>query len=733
MSKIKIVVVISIFTSLLFSCSHGFLKDPRLYNTKKKTNNVITVAPEPELQLTGGVDPFDDVDKWYNNPNSNGDELNPDKLDFPHTDFETMSLVGTYFNDSNVPVYAMKQENVWVSNDTSKSEFIHAGAPTTKGQGYDITNVNWYQYRERNPLYATDGPYNTSLQVTATNDNPKLNRFYFYRFTGDTLSPSLDNFLFAIDTYSKLMFAFAKPTDSKSVFGNNVPTAWGPTDNEPYKDGTVYQFYMYDPVGYVEKTGSTYNVVLYEWFSNNLAKGIYDPTMGEAGNELASKKPDGAGKSPFNNHTINNFLINMKLFAGRTFMDREKTSTGGNGLKKYIYVISEDGTTLTKKTEVWNGLEDAPADVVYTIVKDENSTATKGSLSGGDNAFSGFEVKDEGKTIVFDNGVTASTKFQDYGPDFIERVKHNPVYELIQEVEENGKKVKKVINSYTFTDGGKKLRLETQDGSYNYSFVEQKGENTRNRAVYYTPDAWSSSFGHAGFWLYDNDYRIEVSKRSAGFASAVDWDMGYEAFLKQEPKTTFIDNVKNRTFSLREQNSDGLDVNLLTYSFDSNGNATFTTTPWQKSGSSKTYSVQNGTDQNFGVINGEDAILDMTGPNWTLSIDGKKYTQGYVDNGPSFLNRVKGAIYSRGNTKYVFTPDGRTLTLSYEKLGWDFWNGYQVVTKEYTYDKGSEKDNVIATYGGYRVHLTKNDAVINMATVKNAGDASVMKYGADRH
>lgn len=726
MKKINLTVFISIFVCLLFSCSHGFLKDPRLYNARMGAKDTtITVAPEPELQLTGGVDPFDDVDKWYNNPNSNGDELNPDKLDFPHTDFQTMSLVGTYFNDSNVPVYAMKQENVWVSKNTSKSEFIHAGAPTTKGQGYDITNVNWYQYRERNPLYAADGSYNNSLQVTA-NGNPKLNRFYFYRFTGETLSPSLDNFLFAIDTYSKLMFAFAKPTASKSVFGNNVPTAWGPTDNEPYKDGTVYQFYMYDPVGYVEKAGSEYNVVLYEWFSNNLAKGIYDPTMGEAGNDFASKKPDGAGKSPFNNHTIDNFLINMKLFAGRTFMEREKTPSGGNGLKKYIYVISEDGTTLTKKTEVWNGLEDAPADVVYTIRQDENSTATKGILSGGDNAFSGFEVTDEGKTIVFNNGVTASTKFQDYGPDFIERVKHNPVYT-------NGN------ISYTFSEGGKKLTyISAENKTYKYEFIQQESDTERYKGVYWTDDAIASwmGIGYGGVALYDADFRIKVTNTSAGGAGLVDWlIMKDEAFLEQEAKTTFIDNVKNRSFSLREKNDDGFDVNLLTYSFDSNGNATFTRTPWQKNGESSTYTVTNGSGQKFGFINGKDAILDTTGTNWTLSIGGKVYTQGYIDNGPSFLNRVKGSVWQTGKTKYVFSDDGRTLTLDYEKFGTisSFpWVGYYIETKNYTYDQGSDKDNVIATYGGYRVHLYSNDSVVKRATVSGVGDASIMAYEAAR-
>ena len=37
---------------------------------------------------------------------------------------------------------------------------------------------------------------------------------------------------------------------------------------------------MYDPVGYVEKVDGKYNVVMYDWFKNNLAKGEYQPTLG---------------------------------------------------------------------------------------------------------------------------------------------------------------------------------------------------------------------------------------------------------------------------------------------------------------------------------------------------------------------------------------------------------------------------------------------------------------------
>ena len=423
MRKVNVLMLLGIVTIFVFSCSHGLLKDPRLYNAKKTEKSAMAVAPEPELQLTGGVDTFDNTTEWYNNPNANGDETNPDKIDFPNTDFETMSLVGTYFNDSNVPVYAMRHENVWVSKDATKAEFVHAKAPDTEGQGYGISNVHWYQYRGRNPVYAADGNYNNVLQFTAKG-NPKLSRFYFYRFTGDTLSPSLDNFLFAVDSYSKFMFAFAKPTASKSVFGNNVPTAWGPTDGSSFL-GTNYQFYMYDPVGYVEKVAGKYNVVMYDWFKNNLAKGEYQPTLGGLDDKsqgtvltkVAEKKPDGQGTSPFNNHTINFFEENMKLLgeAGVPFFRRETTPSGGNGLVLYKYVVSQDGKTITRTAESWNGLTTETDVSPKTYNVGEGESATKGKVSGENVAT--LELQDESRTLCFSNGEIASSVFTDPGPD----------------------------------------------------------------------------------------------------------------------------------------------------------------------------------------------------------------------------------------------------------------------------------------------------------------------------
>ena len=718
MRKVKIIVVFSILICTFLSCSNGFLKDPRLYNPKRASSQ--TVAPEPELQLTGGVDPFDKIDEWYNNPNSNGDEDDKGKVGFSAEEFNQIQITG-WFSDKNVPTYTMTKGDVWKEGDATKREYVHSNAPSTEGQGWSITGVTYYQYRGINPGYAADGNYNARLQVTSAG-KPKLSRFYFYRFTGKGGGVQwLDNNLIAVDTYSKLVFAFSEPVEFSSM---GAPTKWDPTDNEAFY-GTTYQFYMYDPVGYVlKKDDGSYEIQLYQWFQDSLASGNYKANINTEYSTIAEKDKNKPGKSPFNSHDVNFFEENMKLLAGKTFMYREKTENGGNSLNKVIYTISSDGTKLTKKNEVWNGLEEAPADEIYTIGQDESSSATKGSLSGGDNAFSGFEVKDEGKTIVFNNGVTASTQFQDDGPDFIERVKHNPVYK-------NGN------ISYTFSEGGKKLVYVSADNeTYEYEFRQQESDTERYKGVYWTDDAIASwmGIGYGGVALYDSDFRIKVTNTSAGGAGIVDWlIMKDEAFLEQEAKTTFIDNVKNRSFSLREKNDDGFDVNLLTYSFDSNGNATFTRTPWQRNGESSTYTVTDGSDQKSGFINGEDASLDTTGTNWTLSIGGKVYTQGYIDNGPSFLNRVKGAIYSRGDTRYEFSPDGRKLTLSYKKLVWESWlPGYKVVTNSYIYDEGSDKDNVIATYGGFRVQLTQNDTVINMATVPNVGDASVMEYGADR-
>lgn len=733
MKKINLTVFISIFVCLLFSCSHGFLKDPRLYNARMGAKDTtITVAPEPELQLTGGVDPFDDVDKWYNNPNSNGDKLNPGKLDFPHTDFETLSLVGTYFNDDNVPEYAMQKEDVWVSKDTSKSEFIHAKAPDTTGQSYAISNVNWYSYRGRNPLYAADGAYNTTLQLTS-NLNPKLSRFYFYRFTGDTLSPSLDNFLFAVDTYSKLMFAFAYPTKTENVFGNNVPKAWGPTDGSAFL-GTNYQFYMYDPVGYVEKVDGQYNVVMYDWFKNNLAKGIYQPTLGglndkSEGNvldEVASKTPSGAGTSPFNNHTVDFFSKNIELLLGETFQQREKVEDG-YGLVLYKYIVEKNGEKIVirRTAESWNGLPTDEGtdlkDKIYTISKkdDESGSATKGLVTLENGESFDFELTDVSRTITFSNGERATRNFNDPGPAFIQRVKHNPEYE-------NGG------IKYVFSNNGQTLTMtckewyELENSTKVFKYEKQES-NTQARYDGYLVE------------LSDQDSKIE----RATVSGAAVWAslMEYIAHIKRDTSgiTSFTDAVKGLEFSYRETNDYGNDLSLMTLKFSEDGkNATLYETIWGKSKvatSTKDVDVVDGESKTTGTIGGTEVTLTLpeTG-SWTLEYEGKTYFLGFNDEGPSFVNRVKyDPVYvsEDGKTVYRFSNSGETMRMT--STGDTYLGFITVGNFDYVYnfqelvntdDKNTSRaiygsNDALLYYAGFE--LSESDMLIKASKTSGAG------------
>ena len=672
----KLILLTGIASFLLFSCNHGFLKDPRLYNAKKKTADAsITVAPEPTLELTGGVDAFD-LDDWFNKPNANGDATSPDKLDFPNTDFETMSLVGTYFNNSNVPVYAMKHENVWVSKDASKAEFVHAKAPDTEGQGYGISNVHWYQYRGKNPLYAAAGAYNTQLQETAENKNPKLSRFYFYRFTGDTLSPSLDNFLFAVDSYSKLMFAFAYPTKTENVFGNNVPKAWGPTDGSAFL-GTNYQFYMYDPVGYVEKVDGKYNVVMYDWFKNNLAKGIYQPTLGglndksqgTAYTEVAKKSPSGQGTSPFNNHTVDFFSQNMEMLVGKTFQRREKV---GNeyGLVLYKYSIEKKGDNIIIKrtAESWNGFETkTPLEPVeYTI--GEGISATEGKLSSDDNADLSFSLTNLSRTLTIIDAdgnalEEAVADFNDPTPSFRQRVK--------------GITYEKGKTKYKFSDDANTLTWTWDGGEKTYTWNGSAS------------DTEYTTYGGYRIRLYNNDFIIRGATVANVGALSV---MEYEAIRYAEKGATFSETVRSKPFSYREKDNENRDdLSLMTLEFSADGKkATLYQEDWLSARKViKEFNVVDGDSVDSATIGGKNATLTVTedNPQWTVEYEGKIYTYGFDDKGPAFINRVKydvTFVSEDQKTVYRFSNNGQRLHMTYSG-GWLGFGAF-----DYTYEYQNE-------------------------------------------
>lgn len=740
MKKMKAVLWIAVLSCLLFSCNHGLLKDPRLYNAKKKSaggDSAITVAPEPELQLTGGVDAFDLLDEWYNKS---------DAGDFPHTEFDSMSLVGTYFNNENVPVYFMESGNVWASKDATKAEYVHAKAPNTEGQGYEISNVYWYSYRGKNPLYAMDGAYNTQLQVTAK-ENPKLSRFYFYRFTGDTLSPSLDNFLFAVDTYSKFMFAFAYPTKMESVFGNNVPKAWGPTDGSAFL-GTSYQFYMYDPVGYVEKVGDKYNVVMYEWFQNNLAKGIYQPTLGglndkSQGTALtteAEKKPDGQGTSPFNNHTVDFFSQNMEMLVGKTFQRREKVGDE-YGLVLYKYSIEKKGENnivIRRTAESLHGFETETSldPVEYTI--GEGISATEGKLSNGDKTDLTFSLTNVSKTltIVDAEGKTevAVSDFSDPTPSFRQRVK--------------GATFQKGVTKYEFSDDASTLT---------WTWVDTLGKEKTETF------GWDGSASDTEYTTYDG-YRIQLYNSDFVIRGATLPNFGalsvmeYEAVRDVEKGATFTESVRGKPFSYREKdNENRYDLSLMTLEFSADGKkATLYQEDWLSARKVvQEFDVNDNGASDSATIGGKNATLTATAdePQWKVEYDGKIYTYGYDDPGPAFINRVKydvTFVSEDQKTVYRFSNNGQRLHMTYAGSG-DWWTfGLDAFDRTYEYQNEVEtnskdtgravywaRDGIVGfSFAGFE--LSNSDMLVKATNASAAGVDAVdwtvagLGYEADR-
>ncbi len=680
----------------------------------------MTVAPEPELQLTGGVDPFDDTEKWYNKSNSNGDENNPEETGFDASEFDNLQIEG-WFDKQNVPTYTMKKGDVWKAGDATKHEYVHSNAPNTSGQGYNITGVTYYQYRGINPNYDPVGNYNTSLQTTE-DGKPKLSRFYFYRFTGYGGSIQwLDNYLIAVDTYSKLIFAFSEPVEFSTM---GAPTRWDPTDNEAFI-GQMYQFYMYDPVGYVLKNDDeTYSVQLYQWFQDSLATGNYKANINTAYTNIAGKDKDKPGKSPFNSHDVNFFEENMKLLDNTKFLRREVTSEGRNGVVLYRYDVNSEGTTITRTAESWNDLPtDTPLDtVIYTIGNGESATsATEGKITK-DGVEGTLKLEDESRTLILTIGdETEVIGLIDYGPDFLERVKGSQ-YKSV-----DGK------TTYDFSKDGTTLTLEAEGKKYNYRF-EKAFDTKRTEAVFGSNDA---SAYYAGFRLSPNrddvqDGVIQCTKRSAFWAETVDWSMGYAANRVENLKADFKSSVAGKTFSLREQDTDGYTKTLWSWVFDDTGdNATFVTTIWNQGAPQKdeAVTVENGDTPTTGSIGSKSASLsfDEESGIWTLRVDNKDYIWPYKDPTPSFLNRVKDTEYVGCGWTYKFSGDGKTITAT---------DGSKTTTYKFR-EEGNECDKAVYEQEGatflkyYGLKLSSNDIKLTWTWGNGFSSISEAKTYAD--
>ena len=195
--------------------------------------------------------------------------------EFPTAQFDDWKFKSN-FSSSNVPEMEYAGTVTW-DGEQYKGEDAHAG-------GNKINSMVYYRYRGKNPfgLYKNEKypVYNTEGKSTGKKE-ALMTRFVFYRFTGKGGGVAdLDNYIVAVDTYAKLVFAFAKPVDFATLVGQKVPTKWAPIDKVEdgltNTDGRQYRFYEYDPAGYVTQDGNFHMTDIYK---NNLAAGKYIPAF----------------------------------------------------------------------------------------------------------------------------------------------------------------------------------------------------------------------------------------------------------------------------------------------------------------------------------------------------------------------------------------------------------------------------------------------------------------------
>lgn len=214
------------------------------------------------------IDPFD-----YYKSNSNG--FSASKFD------DWVVYISSFDNGTNVASYMFK-EGVWSGSPERYRGPNFGSFPKTTWE------VDFYRYKTRKARWEKHGGYQPDA-------DPRDKRFYFYRFTGKTMSPTLDNSMFCVDRYSKFLFYYSDPRD---INGQGVPSEWRdyaqPTEGKHKHFDEP--FYMSDPVGYVEADGT---VVMYEWIKRNISKNNYTAQKNSAYDKPAQRDPGKPGYSPY--------------------------------------------------------------------------------------------------------------------------------------------------------------------------------------------------------------------------------------------------------------------------------------------------------------------------------------------------------------------------------------------------------------------------------------------------
>ena len=306
-----------IFILILFFISCGNLVNP----TKKnyyyyKNENHTTTENQPSGNIEDGTDKVDPS----KDPFIKG-EWNNQNYKFDGSLIKNY-FFGASFDSQNVPIYKffLDYQRAWETEDINYKGYKYDGSGDgNKAQGFNISPANFYKYEGINPLVLYNSSYNKS---------DRMKRFIFYRLQGKAVIVPLNNYLIAVDTYSKFVFAYGKITKTESALGQHYPTEFQAVELH----GEKRKFYEYDPIGVMiyDNNSKELKLNLYEEYKNEMAKNAnaFFPSIHDTSRGLASENK--AGLSPYyvsdslSEVSIDNITITAKSLKNISVKSREK-------------------------------------------------------------------------------------------------------------------------------------------------------------------------------------------------------------------------------------------------------------------------------------------------------------------------------------------------------------------------------------------------------------------------
>lgn len=429
-------VVISIISCGRYSFNPRYYYNNNNSSYSSDEDGVINIpdveAPE---EIPAEEDPFK-VDSEYNDPNYGG---------YDASKFDSW-LFKASFRDDKLPIYTFFDDTTryWTAGgmdwNSIPANYYLGKDGENEAQGYAIKNLTVYKYDKDNPLYDDKGYL-----------PGRMDRFRFYSINGvsgvASINAPLKQYLIAVDTYSKFVFAFGKITKIQDFMGQQVPIGFEAIEFH----GDKKDFYEYDPIGYVTSTGE---VAFYQHYIDEFVANPTSYTPKQHGyDNYAEHNKTKPGKSPYvplNSNTEasdedkKKYEEDIKLYAKeykyRNYSGYQKSPTGekdqidleewkkagylGLSLTLYTYNLTDNGNTLTVTTEEFNNASSSKKTYKLSMINSSYKATYTNISNPSDTLSISIVQNDNGKSTISVSGTVLDENFQDYGPIFVDRAKN---------------------------------------------------------------------------------------------------------------------------------------------------------------------------------------------------------------------------------------------------------------------------------------------------------------------